>query len=146
MRHAVGVFAAMFKMVDESPRILLLRRSDGMGWNLPGGGVKKGETLQEALAREVREETGLEIIVKEQIFGSYEKIEGDEVEDVAYIFLCEISGNFTPQKTQEAIGHCWLALDDILHFPVIRRPCPGYPEGRTIVMIKDGFRHIGLYP
>jgi 8-oxo-dGTP pyrophosphatase MutT (NUDIX family) len=45
---------------DERGRILLLRRSDGL-WSVPGGGLEPGERLDQAVVREVREETGLEV-------------------------------------------------------------------------------------
>jgi ADP-ribose pyrophosphatase YjhB (NUDIX family) len=41
--------------------ILLQRRSDNGFWGLPGGGVEPGESVTEAIVREVREETGLEV-------------------------------------------------------------------------------------
>jgi 8-oxo-dGTP diphosphatase len=46
-------------------RVLLLRQERGGEdyWMLPGGGVRLGETLADALRREVREEVGLEIAV-----------------------------------------------------------------------------------
>jgi ADP-ribose pyrophosphatase YjhB (NUDIX family) len=41
--------------------ILLQRRSDNGFWGLPGGAVEPGESVIEAVVREVREETGLEV-------------------------------------------------------------------------------------
>jgi ADP-ribose pyrophosphatase YjhB (NUDIX family) len=41
--------------------LLLQRRSDNGLWGLPGGGVEPGESVSEAVVREVREETGLEV-------------------------------------------------------------------------------------
>ncbi len=41
--------------------VLLQRRSDNGLWGLPGGSVEPGESVSEALVREVREETGLEV-------------------------------------------------------------------------------------
>ena len=41
--------------------VLLQRRSDNGLWGLPGGGVEPGESVSEAVVREVREETGLEV-------------------------------------------------------------------------------------
>src|SRR5207245_1718857 len=42
--------------------LLLQRRSDNRLWGLPGGGVEPGESVTQALVREVREETGLEVV------------------------------------------------------------------------------------
>ncbi|WP_316568778.1 NUDIX hydrolase [Neobacillus sp. YIM B06451] len=46
-------------IVNEEKKVLMVR-NEGAGWTLPGGAVEKGETLTEALIREVMEETGLE--------------------------------------------------------------------------------------
>ncbi len=51
----VGVAVA----VIDTDRVLLIKREDFEVWGLPGGGVEAGESLAEAAAREVREETGL---------------------------------------------------------------------------------------
>jgi len=59
----VGVGAVVW---DGPDRVLLVRRGQPPKqgeWSLPGGRVEPGETLREALAREVREDTGLEIAI-----------------------------------------------------------------------------------
>jgi len=50
-------------VVIEDDRILVLDQDTGSGraWSLPGGKVEDGETLAEALVREMREETGLHV-------------------------------------------------------------------------------------
>jgi 8-oxo-dGTP diphosphatase len=61
-RPVVGVGA----VVIEAGRVLLIKRAHEPlkgQWSLPGGGVELGETLEQAIAREVREETGLDIDV-----------------------------------------------------------------------------------
>lgn len=44
---------------DEAGRVLLIRHSYVDGWHMPGGGVGKGESIQAAGLRELREEVGL---------------------------------------------------------------------------------------
>ena len=58
-------------LIDENSRVLLLKRSNYMDkfageWDLPGGHLKKGESLFNGLRREVKEETNL--IVEEPKF------------------------------------------------------------------------------
>ena len=62
----VGVVA--FIQRDDS--LLLERRADFGTWGLPGGALDEDETVEEAIAREVREETGLETVSIE-LFGVF---------------------------------------------------------------------------
>lgn len=60
---------------DDAGRLLLVRRARAPGagcWSLPGGRVEPGETDQQALAREVAEETGLDVAVGRHV-GSVER-------------------------------------------------------------------------
>ena len=47
---------------DNDGRILLVRRRDNRQWDLPAGGIELGESITDCLKREVKEETGLNII------------------------------------------------------------------------------------
>lgn len=58
---ALGVRSSVSAVILADDRLLLQQRSDGGQWGLPGGSVEVGESVTEAVVREVREETGLEV-------------------------------------------------------------------------------------
>ncbi len=99
----IGVFALIF---NHEHQILLGHRRDIDWWNLPGGGMEVGETVDEALCREVREETGLEVKV-EQLVGVYSK---PQKQEVVLTFLCQVIGGIL-QSTEETRESRYFAPD-----------------------------------
>ena len=89
----IGVFALIF---NHERHILLGHRRDIDWWNLPGGGMEVGETVDEAICREVREETGLDVKVG-QLVGVYSK---PQKQEVVLTFLCQVIGG-NLQSTEE---------------------------------------------
>ena len=60
-------------------QILLVKHTYSNQWFLPGGGLKKGETLEQAIRRELAEELGVRI-EKLELFGAYNNFfEGEEI-------------------------------------------------------------------
>lgn len=86
-------FATAF-IFNETGQILLQKRGDKHAWGLPGGALELGESAEEAVRREVLEETGLQIHV-DSLFGIYTRYfdeypNGDQAQPIAIFFLCSI--------------------------------------------------------
>jgi 8-oxo-dGTP pyrophosphatase MutT (NUDIX family) len=69
--RALGVRSSVSAVIfDRRRRLLLQQRSDGGQWGLPGGSVEIGESVTQGVIREVREETGLTVVVR-RVVGVY---------------------------------------------------------------------------
>ena len=75
-------------------KILILKRAEDESflpgtWEVPGGGIEEGETLEEGVIRETKEEAGLDV-VPQQLFGYFEYLDGRGQKTVNLNFLCQL--------------------------------------------------------
>lgn len=94
--------------------LLMVRRAQQPArglWSVPGGKVERSEYLSDALRREVREETGLDVEVGE-LAGFFEVI-GDDAHYVIMDFLATYTGADEPRPGDDVDLARWVPLDDI---------------------------------
>jgi 8-oxo-dGTP diphosphatase len=106
-------------VVIDGNRVLLSVRgkapSEGK-WGLPGGAVEVGETVREAVVREILEETGVTVkpVKLITVFDSIHRDEDDRVRYhyVLFEYLCEyVSGEVTPSS--DAPDARWVEFNDL---------------------------------
>ena len=74
-------------MLIQDDKVLLIRHTYLPGWYMPGGGLKRGETLEQAARREAREETGAEM-GELKLLGAFTGF-NDYKTDHNIVFLCQ---------------------------------------------------------
>ncbi len=83
-------------------RVVLVQRQDDGSWGLPGGLVDWGETIQEAVVREVAEETGLRVVKIGRLVGVYSAPDRDpRIHSVCIVVEAHVDGAIAIQDTLE---------------------------------------------
>ena len=115
-RPASAAGAIIF--AEDTGRFLLQQRanyiSEGGTWNLIGGGIDPGESIEEAVFREIAEEAGHELSGKLHLLHIYKR---DKFK--YYSFLLPVPIEFDPVPNREAQDYRWVTLDELpspLHY------------------------------
>jgi ADP-ribose pyrophosphatase YjhB (NUDIX family) len=104
----------------DGDRLLLIRRGHGPAageWSVPGGRVEAGETLAEALVREVAEETGLEAVC-DDLVGWVERI-GEGYHFVILDFRVTVLSFDPPVAGDDAAEAAWVPLDEVADLQLV---------------------------
>ncbi|HEY0309097.1 MAG TPA: NUDIX hydrolase [Acidobacteriaceae bacterium] len=113
-------------VVIAQERVLLVRRGNpplAGEWSLPGGRLELGESVTQAIVREVLEETGLNVEPL-QLLGVYDLIDRDEEDAVRYHYvlvdwICRpVTGQIEGAMCagDDAMDVCWAARGDLRQF------------------------------
>jgi 8-oxo-dGTP diphosphatase len=121
-RVGLGVKA----VIRRRDRVLILRRSARSPqfpgqWDLPGGAVKKGQSLERALLREVKEETGLSPKI-ETVYHAYladwPAAPGEAIRCVGLMYLCTSKSTRAPRlRPAEHSEYAWVRRADLREYP-----------------------------
>lgn len=120
MNNRVAVRA----VITEGNKILMVHSNKG-DYKFPGGGVHKGEKYEDALKREIQEETGCVVNNVKDVIGTIVERKKDELESdtvfqmTSYYYLCEASDRKTSQKLDAYEAKLdfspeWISLDDAI--------------------------------
>lgn len=121
----------------EDGRIVLVRRVDTGQWALPGGMIDWGETAEAATRRELREETGLDLVSVRRLVGVYSSPERDpRAHSICIALAVEARGEMTihdPLELSEirAFAESELPLGELAHDH--DQQLRDYLAGRTVL-------------
>lgn len=103
---------------DNQGRILLIRRSDNGKYSIPGGGLEAGETVAQAVVREVLEETGIEVDVTDLVgvFSNPDHViaydDGEVRQEFSVCFRAKPIGG-APRLSDESTAVEWVPLEQL---------------------------------
>ncbi|MBS0232389.1 MAG: NUDIX domain-containing protein [Proteobacteria bacterium] len=98
-------------IVDEASRVLLIRHGYRPGWHFPGGGVERGEEVEDALVREVLEETGVIILQPPRLVGAYAHFAEYPGDHIVLFMIRHWRRDATPRPNTEIAEQAFFALD-----------------------------------
>lgn len=118
-------------VLDDANRVLLIRHTYRPGWHFPGGGVERGEAVEDALSRELSEEAGVVLADRPSLFAIYNNqrlFRGDHI--VLYV-VRSWTQPFVPPPNREIAEQSFFAPGDL---PQSINPA----THRRVVEILDG--------
>lgn len=111
-RETLPIVHVAGAIIARDGKILAARRASGMdGWEFPGGKLEEGETSEQALRREIREELDLELSfvwLLDTVEYDY-----DDFHLSMDCFVCPIASDAEPKRLEHAEFR-WLSLDELL--------------------------------
>jgi 8-oxo-dGTP pyrophosphatase MutT (NUDIX family) len=96
-------------VIDGDGRVFLVKHSYVDGWHLPGGGVETGESLLEALARELAEEGNILLTTQPVLHGMFFNSRVSRRDHVALYIVRDFRQNAMPAPNHEIVAHGFFA-------------------------------------
>lgn len=98
-------------VLSESDEVFLVRHTYAPGWHLPGGGVEAGESLEQALAKELRQEANIRLTGAAALHGVFLNRSASKRDHVAVFVVRDYVQDGAKQADREIAEGRFFALD-----------------------------------
>ncbi len=115
--------AAAVAIINDRKELLMLHRKDNKKWTMPGGTMEFGESMTDCALREVKEESGLNVEIKD-IIGTYTDpnirvgySDGEVRQEFTIVYYGEVQG-YDVKLDEESNNYVWVSFDQVLELPL----------------------------
>lgn len=138
--------AAAVAILNHRRELLMLHRRDNGKWTMPGGTMEFGESLADCALREVREESGLAVTIRDMI-GTYTDpdirvaySDGEVRQEFTVLYYGETT-DFSVTLDEESSQFRWVPLEEVLSLPLADSQRRRLQDVMTY--LHDGTKHMG---
>ncbi|MCK5081101.1 MAG: NUDIX domain-containing protein [Candidatus Moranbacteria bacterium] len=125
------LFVAIKAFIVKDGKVLILREDEGSDtgtnpgkYDFPGGKLELGETPEECLIREVREETGLEVEIGKPFYVDQWQpvVQGEQWQIVGIYYECWLKGGDEVKFSHEHDSFKWIDIGDYENHNLMKEP------------------------
>ncbi|WP_291573027.1 NUDIX domain-containing protein [Clostridium sp. UBA4548] len=134
-------------VLNGKKEIILMNLTNMYFHMLPGGGMDGNENMEEALYRELKEETGANVQIISELGIVVENLEQRKMKQITYFYLTKVVGeiqepNFMPDELEQGYQVEWYSIDDAIKILEEENEYEEYIKQRELDAIKEAKKYL----
>lgn len=134
-------------VLNDKKEIILMNLTNMYFHMLPGGGMDSNENMEEALYRELKEETGANVEIISELGIVVENLEQRQMKQITYFYLTKIVGeieepNLMPDELEQGYQVEWYSIDDTIKILEEESEYEEYIKQRELEAIKAAKQYL----